>query len=58
MNIFFNLAPQILLLYFVIFLGFIATKYLSLNKDGVAKLSIYILVPMVMFYGDDAGPEH
>lgn len=51
MPIFLNLAPQILLLYFVIFLGFIATKYLSLNKDGVAKLSIYILVPFVMFYG-------
>lgn len=51
MDIFLNLAPQILLLYFVIVLGFIASKYLSLNKDGVAKLSIYILVPMVMFYG-------
>jgi len=51
MEIFLNLAPQILLLYFVIVLGFIASKHLSLNKDGIAKLSIYILVPMVMFYG-------
>lgn len=51
MDIFLSLLPQMILLYFVIFLGFIATRYLELSRDGISKLSIYILVPMVMFYG-------
>jgi len=51
MQIFLSLLPQILLLYFVIFLGFISAKKLSLSKEGISLLSIYVLVPMVMFYG-------
>lgn len=51
MEIFLHLSPRILPLYLMVYLGYFASKNLKVEKESFAKLSIYILVPFVMFYG-------
>lgn len=51
MSLFFDLFFQILPLYFVIFLGFIAGKYLHVQRESIAPLLLYIVVPVVTFKG-------
>ena len=51
MAIFVVLLLKLLPLYTIIFLGFVAAKFLSVQKETVAKLLIYIISPVVVFYG-------
>ncbi len=46
-----HLVPHIMPLYALIAMGYVAGKYFSLQKESLAILSIYLLVPFVMFYG-------
>lgn len=52
LTIFFKLIP----LYFMIFLGYIAGKNLQVEKSSVGKLLIYIISPIVIFYGTYTAP--
>jgi malate permease and related proteins len=40
----------------MIVLGFIASKYLAVQKESIGKLLIYILAPVVIFYGTYTAP--
>ena len=51
MQIFFQLLAKLVPLYLVIGLGFVAGKYLKVQRESVAKLAIYIFSPAVVFYG-------
>jgi predicted permease len=51
MLLFLTLLVRLLPLYAIIFLGFVAAKYLGAQKETVAKLLIYIISPVVVFYG-------
>lgn len=51
MSLFFDLFFQILPLYFVILLGFIAGRYLHVQRESIAPLLLYIVVPVVTFKG-------
>lgn len=51
MNIFTTILLKIIPLYLMIYLGFVASKYLKVGKEGIAKLLIYIIGPVVIFYG-------
>lgn len=49
MNLFFVLLWKILPLYSSILIGFLASRYLAVNREGVAALLIYVIGPMVVF---------
>lgn len=51
MEIFFKLFLKIIPLYFIIFLGFIAGRYLNIKKESIASLLIYCVIPIVIFNG-------
>ncbi len=51
MDIFLSLLAKLIPLYFLIGLGYIAGKYLKVDKESLAKLLIYIISPVVVFYG-------
>ena len=51
MEIFFSLLLKLIPLYIIIFLWIIASKKLEAQKETVAKLLIYIIAPVVIFYG-------
>jgi len=51
MQLFISLLLAILPLYFLIGIGFIAGKYLHVQKESVARLLIYIIAPAVIFSG-------
>ncbi len=46
-----TLLLKILPLYFVIFLGFLASKVFKVEKEAIGKLLIYIMAPIIIFYG-------
>jgi len=48
MNIFFILLVKISPLYLNILLGFLATKYLAVQRESIASLLIYIIGPLVV----------
>ena len=49
MSVFFTLLDKMLPLYGLVVLGYIAGKYLKVQKDSVAVLLIYVIVPVVVF---------
>lgn len=49
MTFFLELASKIAPLYLLMALGFVAGKYLQVNKESIAKLLIYIIAPAVVF---------
>jgi len=51
MEIFLGLIFKIAPLYFVVFLGYLAGKYLDVKKESVAALLIYFIAPLVIFNG-------
>jgi len=60
MGLFLDLFFQILPLYFVIGLGYIAGKYLQVQRESIAPLLLYIVVPVVTFKGileSDINPQ-
>ena len=51
MTVFILLVTKLLALYFLIALGFIAGRLLNVQKETIASLLIYVLAPLVVFYG-------
>lgn len=51
MDLFFILLGKLIPLYFIIGLGFFAGKFLHVQKESIARILIYILAPVVIFYG-------
>lgn len=49
MDVFFSLFVKIIPLYFIIALGFVAGRFLSTQRETVARLLIYIVAPVVIF---------
>lgn len=50
MIVFFTLLYKLIPLYILILLGYVAAKVLGTSKETIAKLLIYIIAPMVVFY--------
>lgn len=51
MDIFLFLIYKLVPLYFIIVLGFISGRVLSISKEHLAKLLIYIITPLIVFHG-------
>ncbi len=51
MNVFLALFQQMIPLYCLILIGYVSGKYLGIKKDGIAKLLLYVLLPIVSFEG-------
>ena len=51
MEIFSNILFKLIPLYVIIALGYIAGKYLKVDKESIAKSLMYIIMPVVFFYG-------
>jgi malate permease and related proteins len=51
MQLFTHLLLSLLPLYMIIGLGFISAKFLNVQKESIAKLLIYVISPVVIFYG-------
>ena len=51
MEIFFTLLGKLIPLYVVIFLGYIAGRFLNVRKESIASLLIYIIAPIIVFHG-------
>ncbi len=51
MSVFLVLVAKLIPLYVMMFLGFVAGKYLKAQKETVATLLIYILAPIIIFHG-------
>ncbi len=51
MEIFITLFIKLIPLYLIIFLGYIAAKKLQAQKETIGKLLMYIIAPVMIFYG-------
>ncbi len=51
MALYTTLSLKILPLYAIMALGFIAGKYLRVDKESIARLLLYVLVPIIIFDG-------
>lgn len=51
MTTFLSLFLQMLPLYALVFIGYIAGTHLGIKKDAIAKLLLYVLLPVVCFNG-------
>ena len=51
MELFFILLVKLIPLYFYIALGFIANKFLKVDRESIANLLIYFIAPAVVLYG-------
>jgi predicted permease len=51
MEIFLSLLTKTMPLYFIIILGWVASKYLNVVKESIGKLLIYIISPAIVLYG-------
>lgn len=51
MKIFFIILFKLIPLYAMILLGYISTRYFKVAKEHIAKLLIYVVSPVVVFYG-------
>jgi predicted permease len=51
MQLFLFLVAKLIPLYLLIAVGFVAAKYLNAKKETLASLLIYVIAPVVVFYG-------
>lgn len=51
MILFLTLLAKLIPLYILIGLGYVASRYLGVKKEPVARLLIYILSPVIVFHG-------
>ena len=51
MEVFINILIKLIPLYLMIALGFISSRKLQVSKDPIARLLIYVIAPVVIFYG-------
>ncbi len=56
MTLFNELFSQTLPLYLLIVVGFLAGRYLSVNREATARLLIYVVSPAVIFFGTLQAP--
>ena len=56
MDIFLTLFFKLIPLYSIIGLGFVAGKYLKVQKESIATIVIYIFVPIIVFNGTATTP--
>lgn len=56
MSLFLTLFLKLIPLYVMIGLGYLSTRYLSVEKSSIGKLLIYIISPVVIFYGTYTAP--
>ncbi len=56
MEIFLTLLFKLIPLYLIIFLGYLAGRFLSVQKESIATVVIYILVPVIIFNGTATTP--
>ena len=51
MNLIFDIFLQVFPLFGIVFLGFIAVKYIDVSLDTLGKLTLYVLNPVIFFHG-------
>lgn len=51
MDLFFNILFKLIPFYVVIFLGYFSAKKLSVQRESIAPILIYLVNPVVFFYG-------
>jgi predicted permease len=51
MSIFASLLAKIIPLYLNILLGYIANKFLDVNRDSIAKMMVFLINPIIIFNG-------
>jgi malate permease and related proteins len=51
MDVFFTLLVKLLPLYLIIGLGYIAGRFLKIQKETLASILVYILAPAIVFHG-------
>lgn len=51
MTLFISILLKLIPLYLMIVLGFISARILKVQKESIAKLLIYIIAPIIIFYG-------
>ena len=51
MTLFLTIFLKLIPLYLMILLGYISSRFLSVQKESIGKLLIYIIAPVVIFYG-------
>lgn len=56
MTIFTTLLLQMIPFYGLLLVGFVSSKYIGIKRDDIAKLLIYVLLPVVSFTGIIAAP--
>ena len=56
MTIFTALLLQMIPFYGLLLVGFVSSKYIGIKRDDIAKLLIYVLLPVVSFTGIIAAP--
>ena len=49
MSVFFSLLVNLLPLYILIGMGFIAARYLKVDRQSLASLAIFMFMPIVVF---------
>ncbi len=52
-----DLFSRLVPLYLIIILGFVAARYLKVDKEHIARLLIYFITPSVIFLGLVQGPD-
>jgi malate permease and related proteins len=56
MTLFLTILTNLIPLYFMMGLGYIGTRGLGIQKESIGKLLIYIVAPVVIFYGTYMAP--
>jgi malate permease and related proteins len=56
MILFLTILTKLIPLYFMMGLGYIGTRGLGIQKESIGKLLIYIVAPVVIFYGTYMAP--
>ena len=56
MTIFTTLLLQMIPFYGLLLVGLVSSKYIGIKRDDIAKLLIYVLLPVVSFTGIIAAP--
>ena len=49
MDVFFSLLTNLLPLYILIGMGFVAARYLKVDRQSLASLAIFMFMPIVVF---------
>jgi malate permease and related proteins len=56
MTLFLTILFKLIPLYFMMGLGYIGARGLGIQKESIGKLLIYIVAPVVIFYGTYMAP--